>query len=182
MVDTNQIIGIIVSGNLSRFVVAGVILLLGFLAARLVKNILVKILKETNTNKVWNKGFGLKIPMEQLIPRIFYYSVIIASFIIAFNQIGLNKAMLYLIIALAFIVLMSLIALIFKELMINIFASIFTSQKKIIKKGDDIEINKIVGNVIEISLMEIKLKTIDNEMVHVPMSLLLKEKIKKLNK
>ena len=95
MVDTNQIIGIIVSGNLSRFVVAGVILLLGFLAARLVKNILVKILKETNTNKVWNKGFWLKIPMEQLIPRIVYYCVIIASFIIAFNQIGLNKVMLY---------------------------------------------------------------------------------------
>lgn len=77
------------------------------------------------------------------------------------------------------LIAVSLILLAFKDFIPNAFASFWIHQKKLIEIGDEIEVKDISGKVIEITLTETKIETKDKEIVLIPNSLLLKEKIKK---
>jgi len=179
MVDTNQIVDIIVTGNLNSFIVAIVILLIGLLAGRLAGNISFKILRELKINKVLRENFGIRMPIQQFVSKSINYIIIFIALVMALNQLGLSKIILYIILILILLTLVLFIIVAFKEFIPNVLASFWIYQKRIIKKGDEIEIKDVTGKVLEISLTEIKLETSDNEIVYIPNSLLLKEKIKK---
>lgn len=179
MVDANQVLDIIVSGNLNRAVAAVVVLLISFLVARFLGNLTARILSELNTNKILKESFGVRAPIEQVIGRVVYYLVLLIGIIIALNQLGLSKIILYIILTIISIIIVSFIILALKDFVPNVFASIWIHQKKIIEIGDNIEFKDVYGKVTEISLTETKIETKDKETVLIPNSLLLKEKIKK---
>jgi|SRR3989344_2504667 len=180
MVDTNQVIDIIISGSLNKVVVAVVTILIGLLIGRLMASIAFKILTELKTNKIIKENFGIKMSVEQLVSKIIYYLIIIASLTIALNQLGLSKIILYLILALILLTLISFIIIAFKEFIPQIIAFLWIYQKKIVKIGEIVEIKNIKGKIVKIGLTEIKL-TANGDIIHIPNSLLFKEKVRKLN-
>ena len=179
MVDANQVLDIIVSGNLNRAIAAVVVLLISFLVARFLGNLTAKILSELNTNKILKESFGIRAPIEQIFSRRVYYIVLFIGIIVALNQLGLSTIILYIILLIIAIILVSFIILALKDFVPNVFASIWIHQKKIIEVGDYIEFKDVSGKVTEINLTETRIETKDKETVLLPNSLLLREKIKK---
>lgn len=182
MVDTNQVLDIIVSGSLNRGIAAIVVLLISFLVARFLGNLTSKVLRELNTNKILKESFGVRAPVEQIISKGVYYIVLFIGVILALNQLGLSTIILYIILIIIGIILVSFIVLALKDFVPNVFASIWIHQKKIIEVGDNIEFKDVSGKVIEINLTETRIESKDKEIVLLPNSLLLREKIKKKKK
>ena len=179
MVDANQVLDIIISGNLNKVIAAIVILLIALLIARFFGNLASRVLKELNAGKILKDKLKIKMPIEQLANRIVYYLVLLIGVILALNQIGISKIILYIILIIIILITVSLIILAFKEFIPNVFASFWIHQKKLINVGDEIEMKNISGKVVEINLTETKIETKDEEIVLIPNSLFLKEKIKK---
>lgn len=179
MVDTNQVLDIIVSGNLNRAIAAVIVLLISFLVARFLGNLTSRILSELNTNKILKESFGVRAPIDQILGKGVYYLVLLIGVIIALNQLGLSTIILYIILIIISIIIVSFIILALKDFVPNVFASIWIHQKKIIEIGDNIEFKDVSGKVVEISMTETRIETKDKETVLLPNSLLLKEKIKK---
>ena len=182
MVDTNQILDIIVSGSLNRVIAAIVVLLISFLVARFLGNLTARVLKELNTNKILKESFGVRAPVEQVINKGVYYIVLFIGIIIALNQLGLSTIIFYIILTVIAIILISFVILALKDFVPNVFASIWIHQKNIIEVGDYIELKDVSGKVIEINLTETVIESKDKETVLLPNSLLLREKIKKKKK
>lgn len=182
MVDVNQVLDIIVSGNLNRLVAAVIVLLIAFLIARFLRNLSARVLRELKTNKILKENFGLRAPIEEIISQGIFYIVLLVGIIMALNQLGLSTAILYMILIVMLLVIISFIVLAFKDFIPNVFASFWIHQRKMIEKGDYIEVKDIAGKVVEINLTETKIETKDKEIVLFPNSLLLKEKIKKIKK
>ena len=63
MVDANQVLDIIVSGNLNRVIAAIVVLLIAFLVARFLGNLAAKVLGELKTNKILKESFVVSLPV-----------------------------------------------------------------------------------------------------------------------
>ena len=180
MVDANQIIDMIVRGNLSNLVAAIVIILIGFLIGRFLGKLTRKVLKELNTNKILKENLGIKLPIEQFLSKLVHYLILFIAVVMALNQLGLSTIILYIILIIVLIIIVGLFVLAFKDFIPNVFASFWIHQKNILKEGDKIEIKDVKGVVQEITLTEVKIKTKDNEVVLIPNSLLFKEKIKKI--
>ena len=179
MVDANQVLDIIVSGNLNRVIAAIVVLLIAFLVARVLGNLAAKVLGELKTNKILKESFGIRAPIEQIFGKGVYYLVLFIGVIVALNQLGLSTILLYIVLIIILIIIISFVILALKDFVPNVFASFWIHQKKIIETGDFIEFKDVSGKVIEINLTETRIETRDKEVVLVPNSLLLREKIKK---
>ncbi|MAG45598.1 MAG: hypothetical protein CMH63_02380 [Nanoarchaeota archaeon] len=179
MVDTNQVLDMIVRGNLSKLIVAIVVILIGFLIGRFLGNLTKKVLKELNTNKILKENLGINLPIEQFLSGLVYYLILFVAVVMALNQLGLSTIILYIILVIVLVIVVGLVVLAFKDFIPNVFASFWIHQKNILKEGDKIEIKDVKGVVEEITLTEVKIKTKDNEVVLIPNSLLFKEKIKK---
>lgn len=178
--DYNQIVDIIVKGNLNRLIAAVVVILIGFLIARFLGKLTLKVLKELNTNKILKESLGLRVPIEQFLSKAVYYLILFIALVMALNQLGLSTIILYIILIIVLVIVVSLVILAFKDFIPNVFASFWIHQKGILKVGDKVEIKDIKGSVEEITLTEVKIRTKDKEVVLIPNSLLFKEKIKKV--
>jgi MscS family membrane protein len=139
-------------------------------------------LKELNTNNILKESLGIKAPVEQFLSKGAYYLVIFVGAVMALNQLGLSTIILYIILGIVLVIIVGLVVLAFKDFVPNVFASFWIHQKRLIEEGEDIEIKDVEGKVIEITLTETKIETKDKEIVLIPNSLLLKEKIKKKKK
>ena len=179
MVDANQVLDVIVSGNLNRVIAAIVVLLIAFLIARFFGNLTSKILSGLNTNKILKESLGIRAPIEEIFGKAVYYLILFIGVIMALNQLGLSTIILYIILIIILIIIISFVILAIKDFVPNVFASFWIHQKKIIETGDFIEFKDVSGKVIEINLTETRIETRDKEVVLVPNSLLLREKIKK---
>lgn len=179
MVDANQVLDIIVSGNLNRVIAAIVVLLIAFLVARFLGNLTIKILRELNTNKILKESFGIRAPVEEIFGKAIYYLILFIGVIMALNQLGLSTIILYIILIIILLIVISFVILAIKDFVPNVFASFWIHQKKIIEVGDLIEFKDVSGKVVEINLTETRIEASDKEIVLVPNSLLLREKIKK---
>jgi len=182
MVDANQVLDIIVSGNLNRVIAAIVVLLIAFIAARFVRNLTAKVLRELKTNKILKESLGVRAPIEQIFSEAGFYLVLFIGVILALNQLGLSTVVLYIVLGAVLLIILILIVLAFKDFVPNAFASFWIHQKRLIEKGDYIEVKDVSGKVIEINLTETRIETKDKEIVLLPNSLLLREKIKKIKK
>ena len=182
MVDVNQVLDIIVSGNLNRVIAAIVVLLIAFIAARFVRNLTAKVLRELKTNKILKESLGVRAPIEQIFSEAGFYLVLFIGVILALNQLGLSTVVLYIVLGAVLLIILILVVMAFKDFVPNAFASFWIHQKRLIEKGDYIEVKDVSGKVVEINLTETRIETKDKEIVLLPNSLLLREKIKKIKK
>ena len=157
-----------------KLVAAITILLIGLILGRFFSKLVKKILKEVELNNIIKKEFKLDWPVEQFLVSFIRYSVYFVALVIALNQIGLAKIILYVILGgvLLFIVVFMILAI--KDFIPNVISGFLIQHRKLLKKGDKIKVKDIEGKVVDITLTEIQIKS-GNEIIVVPNSVLSKE-------
>ena len=157
-----------------KLVAAITILLIGLILGRFFSNLVKKILKEVELNNIIKKEFKLDWPVEQFLVSFIRYLVYFVALVIALNQIGLAKIILYVILGgvLLFIVVFMILAI--KDFIPNVVSGFLIQHRKLLKKGDKIKVKDIEGKVVDITLTEIQIKS-GNEIIVVPNSVLSKE-------
>ena len=178
MVDITQL-NALFNDRLAKLVAAIAILLIGILFARFLSKLTNKILKEVKLNDILKEEFGVKLPLEEFFSRIVEYIIYFITIIMALNQLGLTTIILYIILVVVLVIIIILIVLAFKDFMPNLTAGFYINRSKNIKKGDNVEVNTVKGKILDINLVETKIKTKEGDEILVPNSFLLKSEILK---
>ncbi|MFA5176020.1 MAG: mechanosensitive ion channel domain-containing protein [Candidatus Nanoarchaeia archaeon] len=166
----------LVSDNLVKLIGGILILLIGLVISRFFGKLFYKVLHRIGVNEVLKKQLQLQIPIEEFISTFIRYLGYIISVIFALQQLGLTTFIfnLILILILVFIILMVVIAL--KDIVPNITAGFFITQKKLVKVGDIVKIKNLTGKVTNVTLTEIQIKN-KEDIIIIPNSVLIKHEI-----
>jgi len=160
-----------------KVIAALVILLFGIVMANILAKLLKKLLHSFEINSVL-AGSGFKFPLEEFVSSIVKYVIYFASIIWALTELGLATTILQIILVVILIIMIIFIILAFKDIIPNIAAGFFMHSKGLYKKGDHIAIGSVEGKIIELDIMETKIKSKEGDIVVVPNSVLMKSEIR----
>jgi small conductance mechanosensitive channel len=172
----------IFSGMLKDIIFAIIILLVGFVIARMLGKITQRVLNEIELNNILRSVMNIKFSSEELIGKIISYIIYFFVIIMALNQLGIATTILYII----SIGIMAIIIIIFllsvRDFIPNLFAGLSIQKKNFLKKGDFIEYKGIIGEITHFTLIETRIETKKKEIINIPNNLLLKNEVKKISK
>jgi small conductance mechanosensitive channel len=171
----------LVQGIIAKVIVAFIILLIGFILARIVNKLILRLFKELNIDVLFKKA-GVKISLGKIVASFIQYFIYLISIILALDQLGIRTAVLNMLGAAIIVIFIILIVLAVKDFVPNFFSGIFIFQKKYFKEGELIKVKGVVGTVKEITLLETKIETESGDVLLVPNSALTKTEIVKINK
>ncbi len=157
-----------------NLIAAIVILLLGLVIGRFLGNLTKRILHELELDKLLKEQTRFKIPLEQFFGSIVKFIIYFTAIIFALNQLGLQTAILNIILIIILVSLVIFIILAVKDFIPNLVAGLFLHQKRNIKPGERIEVNNLEGEIVSVTLVETKLRTKSGEIVYIPNSVLTK--------
>jgi len=162
----------------SNIIIAVTILLVGFVVAKLVSKLIDKILSELNLNKTLAKITKAEISFVEMISTIVYLVIIIFSVFFALKQVNLTNAVLSVtIIGAAVLILLSLIVSLI-DVFPNLTSGILLHRKRLLRKGDEIVFRGTQGRISELSLLDTKIVTREDNIIIIPNSAFSKEEIK----
>ena len=115
---------------------------------------------------------------EQLGRRAVRYTVLLATFILALSELGVDLGVLLgaagvLTVALGFASQSSAA---------NVISGLFLLGERSFEVGDTLQVGATTGEVLSVDLMSVKLRTFDNIFVRIPNELLLKTEIRNLTR
>jgi len=157
-------------------------LILGLLIGRFLSNLVKKLLHELELDRILREKARIKLPLTQLITSIIKYVIYIIAILLALNQLGLRSFILNAILTIIIVLLVVFMMLSLKDFIPNFTGGLFLYQKRSINPGDVIKINNIEGEILNITLLETKLRTKNNEIVYIPNSVLTKNVVVKKSK
>ncbi|MEK6907447.1 MAG: mechanosensitive ion channel domain-containing protein [Nanoarchaeota archaeon] len=157
-----------------NLVAAVVILLVGLVVGRFLGNLTRKVLHELELDRLLKEQTRFKIPLEQFLGSLVKFIIYFIAIIFALDQLGLQTAILNVILAIILIILVVFMILAVKDFIPNLVAGLFLHQKRNIKPGEKIEVNNIEGEVVNVTLVETKLRTKSGDIVYIPNSILTK--------
>lgn len=157
-------------------------LILGLLIGRFLSNLVKKLLHELELDRILKEKARIKLPLTQLITSIIKYIIYGIAILLALNQLGLRSFILNAILTIIVVLLVVFMMLSLKDFIPNFTGGLFLYQKRSINPGDVIKINNIEGEILNITLLETKLRTKNNEIVYIPNSVLTKNVVVKKSK
>ena len=161
--------------DLTLNLIAGlVILLVGLVVGRFLGNLTRKVLHELELDRLLREQTRFKIPLEQLLGSLVKFVVYFIAIIFSLDQLGLQTAILNIILTIILIVMVVFMILAVKDFIPNLVSGLILHQKRNIKPGEKIEVNDIEGEVINITLIETKIRTKSGDIVYIPNSILTK--------
>jgi len=171
------------TGIFVKSIAALVILLVGFISARLLGLVSRVILKELSLNKTIAKYTSLRIAVEEIISAAVVYFIYFISIWLALNQLGIATKLLHAIGIAAITVILVSIIIALKDFVPNLLAGIYLLHIGHLKPKDRVSFDNVEAKILEIHLLETKMETQNKEYLLVPNSTLLKKiiKIKKTN-
>ncbi|MBN2111541.1 mechanosensitive ion channel [Candidatus Woesearchaeota archaeon] len=172
----------LVSGLLNNLIVAVVIILIGFILGRVLGKLVQKVLHELEIDRILKKTAKIKFSFEKALAKFIAYFVYFVAIIIALNQLGLTTTILHMISAAVLIIIVLSIILGVKDFIPNFLAGVHISRNRIIKEGDRIKIKGTEGEVTEVDLTEVKVRTKSGDIIFIPASLFVKEEFVKLGR
>lgn len=172
MVDIPTILGLEnISSFIVRVIAALAIVLFGLIAGNILGKLIKKILHSFEIDKILGEQ-GVKFPLEKFIATIVKYLIYFVGIIWALAELGLTTIILEIILAIILILLVAFMILAFKDFVPNITAGFFIHRKNALKKGDWIKVKSVEGEIVEIDLIETKIKTKDGDIMLLPNSVL----------
>ncbi|MCX8147206.1 MAG: mechanosensitive ion channel [Candidatus Woesearchaeota archaeon] len=169
----------IFEGIYIKVLLAILVFFIGLIIGRIVTKVLHKFLHDVGLNGVLKRVVGKEYDIEKRLSLVAEYSVYLLTAIIVLNQLGVTKVIVYILFSAAVVVIIISSLLTMKDFLPNAIAGLHIYRKKIIKKGNMIDINGIKGRVIGISLVETKIKTKEGNIVYAPNLVITKAHIKK---
>lgn len=167
---------------LTKIAVTTIILLAGFILARIVGKFIERLLAEVELNNIIRKATDTKTRAEEWISSIITYLIYFITIIMALAQLGVETYIIYLISAAIILIIVISVFLGIKDFVPNLVAGFFIYRKGFLNEGDFIEYKSIKGKVIKITLVETRIETKGNDIIYIPNSLLAKSEFKKLKK
>ncbi len=165
-----------VSSFMVKLIAALAILLFGIIMANIFAKLFKKLLHSFEINSVL-AGAGFKFPLEEFVSSILKYVIYFATVIWALTELGLATTILQIILVVILILMIIFIILAFKDIIPNITAGFVMHSKGLYKKGDNISVGAAEGKIIDLDIMETKIKTKSGDVILVPNSLLMKSEI-----
>ncbi|MBI5797589.1 mechanosensitive ion channel [Candidatus Woesearchaeota archaeon] len=163
-------------------IVAGVLILgFGILVGNLIAVVSRKALQSFEIDRLL-QDIGVRFPFEEFFSSLLRYIVYIAALILGLTFLGLEKIFLYIILFILLGLFIVFILFSLKDFIPNAFAAFIIQFKQKLKKGDIIQIDTIEGKIIHMDMLEIQVRSADNEVVVIPNILVQKSLITKKKK
>ncbi len=161
-----------------KLVVAILIFLLGFVLGKVLGRIIYKMLNEIEINKFLKTATGMRINADHLVSSFISYAVYFLSLVAALEQIGIANIILYLLSATVILIILLSFFLSIRDFLPNLISGIYLYSRAKLKEGSFIELNGIKGELLQIDLFQVKIKTKQGDIYHIPNSVVAKSKIK----
>lgn len=162
--------------------VAIVILLAGVILGRLAGRFIHKVLSEVGINRFLRKATGIRLAVDELLANISTYAIYFIAIMMALDQLGLASVVLKVISVAMILIILASIFLGIRDFFPNIMAGIFITQRRLLRKGDMVRAGDIEGEIVEINLVETRIRTARNDIIYLPNSLMAKRELVKLGK
>jgi small-conductance mechanosensitive channel len=153
---------------LTRLIVFIIIILLGLIASKVVVNLIKKLMKEFEINKVFKRA-DINFNPNNFIPSLSKYIIYFVTLVIALDVVGITKIVFYIMIVVMALVIIIYVLISIKDLIPNWYCS-FKVKKKY-KIGNHINYKNIKGEIIHMNSVELQVKT-KKEIIYIPYKLL----------
>lgn len=170
------------SGLVTKFIVAVVVLLAGFIIGKILGRLLYKVLHSFEINNNLHKLTGVTMKVEEISESFLTYFVYFITIVTVLQQIGLATTVLNMIAGGIMIILILSTFLGIKDFIPNAIAGIMIQNKKVIKEGETIKVKGMQGKITGITLVETKIETKKGDIIFIPNSALTKTEIIKISK
>jgi small-conductance mechanosensitive channel len=161
---------------LNKVILAAIILLIGFVAGRLLGNLAKHLMREVGIDNA-ARSAGIKISVGKLLGSIVEYGIYFISLIMALGTLGLDTFVLNLIAGAVILVILLSTLLALKDFIPNMFAGFFIQRRNVLKEGDRVVVDGMDAKVVKTDLMEVKLQTTKGDTIFIPNSVLLKKEL-----
>ncbi len=169
--------------NLYLEVLAAVIILLvGFILAKLFGRVVQRVLHELEVDKILKTATRIEVKFESWVGTFVTYFVYFITIIMALNQLHITTTVLQMLSAAVIIIFIISVILAIKDFVPNTFAGFYIYRNKFIEEGETIRVKGIEGKIIHINLVETKIETKDGDVVYIPNSVLTKTEVIKIYK
>lgn len=163
-------------------VTAILILLIGFIIGKIIGKIILKVLKEIEFDKNMKKTTGYGVSYSLIVSRFVSYFIYFIAVIMALDSLGLTPFVLKAVAIVILLIVGISILLAIKDSIPNFIAGISVRRKKLCEVGDRIKVGNIEGKVVEVNLLDTRLKTSNKDLIVVPNSYFMKNYVVKKNK
>jgi small conductance mechanosensitive channel len=169
------------AGFYSRILVAVIILLVGFVLAKLIGKVTGRILRELEVNVILKKATRIDVGLEHILSQFMVYFVYFITITMALNHLQVTTTVLQMISAAIIIIIIISVVLAIKDFIPNTFAGFYIYRNKFVKQGEIIRVKGIEGKVVHVNLVETKIETKEGDVVYIPNSALTKTEVIKVN-
>jgi small-conductance mechanosensitive channel len=159
-----------------NFILAGVTLGVGILLAKFLSDFLRDFLKKEEVMRKLRE-LGYEEPVVDLIIFALRYAIYVIAFIVALAQFGFGVIVLQLIAIVSLAIIAFVILYSIRDFIPNAASGIYIHRSKLIKIGDEIDVDGFKGRVVEVGLLVTTLKDEEGKLMIIPNSLLTKRKI-----
>ena len=160
----------------NNIITAIIILLIGFIIAKLLGRLVQRVLHEAELDNLLKKA-GTKVSFELALSHITEYFIYFMTIIFALNQLGITTFVLYVLAIAAICVLIISVFLGLRDFIPNFMAGWYIYRNDLIKEGKNVKINGVQGKVIQLSLLDTRIKTKKGDLIYMPNSIVIKSKI-----
>ncbi|AWI33493.1 mechanosensitive ion channel family protein [Helicobacter apodemus] len=150
-----------------NLVSASLILLFGYILAKLLSKYIAKVLKKITKDETLGIFFK----------NVIFVSVLLLTIVTALTNLGVKTTSIIAVLGTAGLA----IALSLKDSLTNLAAGILLVVLRFFSRGDTISVGSITGKVDSINLFETRLTTLDNQMVILPNSSIISSPVTNIN-
>jgi len=160
----------------SKLVVAAVFLLIGFVFARLIGKLVGRVLHELELDNIYGAMTSSKVSLEDAISSFVTYLLYFAVVLLVLAQLGINTLVFSIVAVGVVLILLVSVFLSLRDFLPNMVAGFMLGMRKL-KPGDRIKVSNISGVVVSAGFLETRVKTSRGDVVFIPNSTLIKEKV-----
>ncbi len=158
----------------THFLIAVIVLLIGLIIGKIVGRVVDKLLQEIEINELIKKIIQVDLPLDDFLGKAVQYVIFFLAIAFALDILGLTAIIAQVLSAMILLIIIGSFLVSSKDFLPNLFAGIKIYRKKIIKIHDHIKVGTTEGEVIDINLFEIVLKTKQEDIIYIPNSFIFK--------
>ncbi len=158
----------IVSALLNDVVVAAIIILMGFIAGKLIGRLVFMVLKEIEFNAFLKNSFKLSFPADELFGFlvqffIYFMSIILSLQVLRIQGLLFNLVSIGMVVMIFVSVILSLV-----DFIPNVYAGVYMHHKGKLKVGNTVRVGNLEAKVRSIDLVDTQMTTKEGDSLFVP--------------
>ncbi|MBU1976228.1 MAG: mechanosensitive ion channel family protein [Nanoarchaeota archaeon] len=160
---------------INQIVITILILLIGFIAGKLIGRLIQVGLKEIQLDKQIKRLIRFDLQLSKWVGSLVSYAIYAASIIIALARLKLMGYVMYVLLIVILVVFVMSILGFVKDFLPNVLAGIYLKKRGFFKPGDKILLPNIKGKIVSINWLETEIYTNGKDKVFIPNSVFSKQ-------